>query len=313
MNKENIESKEEIRFIGIANSDNGFVAFGSHSEKYTQKIGQRIVDNLLNKYFKDFIYFNIQNFPNEDYKVPDYYVESFKNPKEYSNWNLNQGFNANTISIVDWWSFISDVTRSRIMDDLFEKFINSKNFKNIKQKSDINPSISAFFPSIGGNGIDFILKNRIWKYLKSNNQDQLSNYSKKALNNGDMGRGFEKLFLKICEKSGIECYKKSQKAFKNKLPEIYETIKDIKGNFIGIPDFFVDKGNTHTLDSWISSSDSRIWEPEDQYAFVECKYNESPLSKKQKRMVQLLKREGVEVYVFRGQMNSYNFNSYPEV
>ncbi len=308
--QENLEKRNKISFIGIGRTENGFITFGSSQKDFTEEMENEL-KNKLDKFISGFEIYNIGSFPGKKYKVPEYYIESFKEPYNYSNWNLSQGFSEKgRLSLIDWWTFLKNGKKEKITKYLFNDFKESAEFNQINEKAEIEKALKNYYPKIGDCGLDKILKNRIWKHLKKKNQEQLSTHSKRALKNGERGKDFEKLFKEMCQESGLNCYKKSGKAFKENLPTKYNRIKKIKGNMKGIPDFFVDKGNTHSLDEWIENTTQRKWEPKKRYAFVECKYNNSPLSKDQKEMIKLLKKHKIEVYIFRGSKNNFKYTKY---
>ena len=310
MSDEKDSKNKEICFIGIGKTREGFLTFGSIDKEYTNRMSLELKDHL-DRFIADIEIYRINSFPNESYEVPGFYVNSFKRPYDHSNWNLRQGFSdEGKISIVDWWSYLDSSIKREMSEKLFNEFRSSKEFEQINKKSDINKALKQFYPSIGDCGLNKILKNKIWNHIKREKSEQLSKNSKKALKNSKKGKSFEELFKKICDGSGLKCYKKSAKAFKQNLPEKYEKINQAKGNMKGIPDFFVDKGNTHSLNNWMTKKNQRKWEPKNRYAFVECKYKNSPLSKKQKEMISLLKKYKIEVYIFRGSEKNFEFKKY---
>lgn len=243
----------------------------------------------------------------ERYDVPDAYMDAFSRPLFSDNHHLRLGGSRwRFASAVDWWTFLPTAIRENVMDALFGAFRACEAARTVSERSDIPLALEQAFPLIGQHGLDAVLEERIWRWLRRERREQLSAYSRRAVENGDRGKRFEDAFRDYCTGAGLRCWKRSARAFAAHVPDVFRRVRERAEGMAGIPDFFVDKGNTHTLDAW-SGEWERSWAPAGRYAFVECKYGGSRLSTEQRAMVELLQEEGVEVVVFRGDMEEQRF------
>ncbi|MFB6294483.1 MAG: VRR-NUC domain-containing protein [Candidatus Nanohaloarchaea archaeon] len=174
-----------------------------------------------------------------------------------------------------------------------------------QDRSDITTALASCFPVLGGHGLDRLLEEPVWDHIKEHRAEQLSAYSQRALRNGENGRAFEERFEAFCEANALDCWKRSKAAFRRHLPGRFEQVAEQVDSFAGIPDYFVDKKNTHALSAWMDGIGERAWAPDGRYAFVECKFNASHLSPEQREMVQTLQDVGVAVYLFRGTLDDF--------
>lgn len=296
-----------ITHMTVVEAPDGFVPCGAEGAERVERIGEAVAgcSSRLGPVEGPW---RLDAVPSR-YVLPDAYRDAFVRPLASDNHHLRMGGSRwRFASVVDWWTFLSAETREAWMDALFEAFQGCGAAERVSERSDIPLALERAFPLVGQHGLAHILEDRIWAWLREERREQLSEHSRRAVENGDRGRRFEDAFRDYCEAAGLRCWKRSARAFAVHLPGAFARVRERADGMVGIPDFFVDKGNTHTLGAW-AGGDDRRWTPEDRYAFVECKYGDSRLSPEQRSMVDVLREAGMEVVVFRGDLEEYRFGT----
>lgn len=286
-------------------NDTGHVIAGAPFKREAERIGMALVDHLP-RYFHEWKTMPVEDFPTDIFHIDGSYLRALRRPARSMNWHLRQGLAAtDSVSVIDWMTLLDDEDREQVMETLVQRFINSTHIGDVREKGDIPFALERCFPYVGRHVHRFI-RDPIWEHVREHYREQLSEYSHRAVTNGDNGQAFEAWFATYCERNGLGCWKESSRAFWGAMPALHKQVKREMGGMTGIPDFFVDKGNTHTLGDWMRIR-GRAWEPEQRYAFVEVKYNESRLSKEQRHMVETLIQHGLDVYLFKGTLDDYGW------
>ena len=237
-------------------------------------------------------------------EVSQQYINSVKNPDKNMNYHLKKGFSKiDDNSFIDWWTFTDDATLEQLKQSFLQK-ISEESLEDLDEKQSIEYFLEKNFPEIGRHGLKNVLGEDLWE-IKLEDLQTLSEQSRKAVKNGEKGKRFEKFFKEICNSNGLTCYRSSSQVLRHFLPEVRKDIRAEFGSLKGIPDFFVDKGNSTTLNNFLEC-EKDFWEPENRFAFVEVKYGSSKLSKRQRKMVSFLNKLGVEVKLFKGDFKDYS-------
>lgn len=280
---------------------NGAIITAAVNPDTVQNIADAISTNRLEEYCGTPDLYSIDAVPYEDWGIKPSYLKSLRRPFRSAQYTLQHGASrTGELSLIDWWTFTGDARRQEIKDNLFNQFVSGDAVDQVAERSDISTALQDCFSVIGDLGVGKLIELRVWGWIKEERREQLSSYSRRALRNGSNGRDFEQRFEQFCDENKLRYWKRSKDAFRRNLPNKFREVADAVNSFKGIPDYFVDKGNTHALTAWVDGVGERAWEPTGQYAFVECKYGDSHLRPEQRDMAQTLQRHGIPVYLFRG-------------
>lgn len=289
-----------IQYIALLQAGNGTIVAGAETADYLAQV----VDGLtstLDVRMKGTV-------PVSEIPACSGYAKQIRTPLRSGNYHLQKGGSRwEQVSFIDWWTFLSEDARTTVADELFSQVIADDAVEQVDQKDDIGYVLEEVFPSVGQHGTRNLIGDRVWTHLRDNEEDVLSAYSQRAVENGRRGQAFEQFFEDLCDENGLRCWKRSAEAFKQFLPDVYSAVRSEFGTMKGIPDFFVAKPNTHNLNTWMDDPTVREWEPEGRYGFVEVKYNESTLSPHQRTMIDSLIEHGQEVWVLNGDPDQYRF------
>ncbi len=298
--------QDEMRYIGRVQLENGFIPCGAPTKNTVEDLVDAVMQHVTSHATAAAVQ-PVQTASVEN--MSQAYLSSFQKPLDSANWHLwkGAGQRCGEVSVIDWFTFLPTETHAEVLDTLFHSFINSEAVEQVRQRKDIVHAVRTHFPVLGVHGLTSLLETRVWRHLKTHNRKKLGLDSQQAIQNGRNGRSFEQFFQHLCNENGLDCTPYSTAMLGHVYPEIEAKIRAERGHMRGVPDFFVDKGTTHTLHTWSNTGSPRVWEPQSRYAFVEVKYNESPLSKDQKDMIQRLTEHGIEVYVFKGAPEEYRF------
>lgn len=289
---------------------NGSIVAAAVNLDTVQTIAETVGERRLDTYCGTPDLYSIDAVPYEEWGIRPSYLKALRQPFRSAQYTLQHGASrTGELSLIDWWTFTGQARRRAIEDELFDTFTGGDAVDGIAERADISTALRNCFPVIGDLGVGKLIEARVWEWVKQERRDQLSSYSRRALRNGANGREFEQRFEQFCEANRLEYWKRSKAAFRRHVPDAFDAVDDRVESFKGIPDYFVDKGNTHALTCWIDGVPERRWAPDSRYAFVECKYNDSALSPEQRRMVDELGRHGIEVAVFRGTPDDYRFTT----
>ncbi|MDY6771319.1 MAG: hypothetical protein SV186_05210 [Candidatus Nanohaloarchaea archaeon] len=239
------------------------------------------------------------------YGLDDRYRNQLANPADSMNYHLWQGCADD--AVIDWWTHTTDETRTTVTEELFCRLREEDCLDDIGQKDDIETVLETRFPTIHPHGLDELLQDTIWTWIKNNRQDQLNDASKRALQNGKNGKAFEQFFEQVCDQLGLTYYDRPHRAFARHLPNVCETVRNDQDGLSGLPDYLIDKQNPTTLTEFLPGLNRR-WEPNNRYAFVEVKYNTSRLSQEQQAMASALKKHDVTTWIFKGTRNNTSFH-----
>ncbi|MDY6761865.1 MAG: VRR-NUC domain-containing protein [Candidatus Nanohaloarchaea archaeon] len=299
----------KTQYMSRVPTGNGAIVTAAVNPDTVQRIATAISDKHLSEFCGSPNLYAIDAVPYEDWGINPSYLKALRRPFQSAQYTLQHGASrTGELSLVDWWTFSGQERRREIEDTLFETFRGSSAVDQVAERADISTALNDCFPVIGDLGVAKLIESRAWEWIKEERREQLSSYSRRALRNGKNGRNFEEQFEAVCERNHLDYWKRSKGAFRRHLSDKFAAVQSQVESFKGIPDYFIDKGNTHALSEWVTGIDEREWTPDGQYAFVECKYGGSHLREDQREMVELLAEHGLAVYLFRGSDEKFEFS-----
>jgi len=212
-------------------------------------------------------------------------------------------------------TYLSNEFQSKLQENILDDFIKCDMYNQFSSLNEAEELMEKkydttfrYFPYIRP-------KKDLRSYIKREDFDKLSKKSQNMINNDERfrkGHDFERFFEDYCEENSLK-YTKSQIGYheENKLNPDLEEKREELYQYLG--NNFGERKNHHNLfrvsgiPDYIILNDNNS---ESEFspnlpAFVEVKYNNSPLRANQKQTAIQLIKEGYGVYLFRGTDEEY--------
>ncbi|MDY6774475.1 MAG: hypothetical protein SV253_00015 [Halobacteria archaeon] len=303
-----VDEVGRVGHIACLSLDDGRIVVGGTTAEDVESMTSEILGTAVDEYVTDTSDFSVVEAFEDDEVLSDYYLREVVRASGSEVWEIRRF--ATPSSVVDFGSFVSEETRERIRDDLLEDIFVDADLTEIERREDVEALLSERYPVLHRHRVTRGLEADVWRHVREKYRDSLADRTRLSVENQKKGRGFEEFFSDLCAERRVDCLRGREALREARLGDVRRRLEHVFGDVSGIPDFYVE-GSQSRIDDWDEETEESDWRPEEP-CFVEVKYGDSRMSKRQREVAEVLEDTGYGVYVLRGKPEEYVFERYAD-